>query len=115
MKSLKQYIFEYKTKDEITIKCEKTNQVIDPEYTIYDKSSLDAIIQRYKNDKDNWQNKSFYFIELKGKDWVAHTNNEYKMDIYRMTDSFLKSSKDKYSYDDSVRSLEEGDKMLIVV
>lgn len=114
MKSLKQFIFEYKTKDEVYIKCEQTGEVIDPELTIYDKSSLDNFIQKYKNNKDNWQDKSLCLVQQKGNDWTARTKNALKIDIYRMTDSFLSSQKDKYSYNDVVDLLEQGE-MLIVI
>lgn len=115
MKSLKQFIFEHRVKDEIVIKCEQTKEEIDPEYVIYDKASLDDFIQKYKNDKDNWQNKQLYIIEQKGNDWIAKTKSALKIDIYRMVDSFLSSNDIKYSYNDIVDILEGGEKMLIVL
>lgn len=115
MKSLKEFILEHRTKDTINIKCEQSGELIDPEITIYDKSSLDNFIQKYKNDKDNWQDKKLYIIEQKGNDWIAKTKTSLKIDIYRMTDSFLSSNDMKYSYDDIVDILENGEKMLIVL
>lgn len=114
MKTLTQLISEYKTKDETVIKCKKTGEVIDPEYVIYDKSSLDKYIQDYKNNKDNWKEKSFYTVQQKGSDWTADTQNPLNLNIYRMTDQFLSSEKAKWSYDDICKMLDEGI-MLIVV
>lgn len=115
MKSLTQFVFEYRVKNEISIKCEQTKEEIDPDYVIYDKSSLDEFIQKYKNNKEVYDDKIFFFIEQKGNDWLAKTKTEYHIDVYRMTDKFLSSDKQSYSYDDLLSILENGDKMIIIV
>lgn len=115
MKSLKQFVFEYRVKNEITIKCEQTKEVIDPEYVIYDQESLDDYVQKFKNNKENFENKAYFFVIQKGKDWLAQTKHEFQMNVDRATDKFLTDDNQVCSYDELVKLLETGEKMLIVV
>ena len=114
MKELRLFL-EHRTINSISIKCSKTGQEIEPEYTIYDEESLKSIINRYKQNKDQFDDLHIFFCSLKGNSWVAKTDTEYIMDLSRISDKFLSSGKVDYSYDDIVTLIEDGDVMLIFV
>lgn len=112
MKDLKLFL-EHRTTNEIKIKCSKTGQEIDPEYTVYDEESLNQLITRYKQNKEQFEDLKIFFCYLKGNSWIAKTGIEYVMNLSRMNDKFLSSGKVDYSFDDVIALLEDGDTMLI--
>ena len=113
MKDLRLFL-EHRTINEIKIKCEQTGKEIEPEYTIYDKFSLDEFIKKYKANKDQFNKYSFNFAYLKGNNWIVKSDNSYILDITRINDKFLSSDSKEYSYDDIIKMLEDGNIILII-
>ena len=108
-------ILEHRTLNEIKIKCSKTGQEIDPEYTVYDEESLNSIISRYKQNKEQFNDLNIFFCQLKGNSWIAKTDTVYTMNLSRMNDKFLSSDNIDYSFDDIINLIEDGNTMLIFV
>ena len=114
MKDIRIFL-EHRVVNEIKIKCSKTGQEIDPEYTVYDEESLNSIISRYKQNKEQFDDLYIFFCHLKGNSWIAKTDIVYTMNLSRMNDKFLSSNKIDYSFDDIVNLIEDGNTMLIFV
>jgi hypothetical protein len=112
MKDLRIFL-EHRTVNEVKIKCSQTGEEIHPEYIVYDETSLNSVISRYKQNKEQFKDLSIFFCHLKGNSWVAKTKVEYTMDLGRMSDKFLSSGKVDYSFDDVITLMEDGDTMLI--
>ena len=112
MKDIRIFL-EHRTIDQIIIKCEQTGEEIKPEYTIYDKDSLNDLIRKYKLNKEQFDNLDIYLVKLIGNKWIAKTKTKYNIDLGRMNDKFLSSDKIDYSYDDIVMLLEDKDMMII--
>ena len=113
MKDLRIFL-EHRTINEITIKCDQTGKDIEPEYTIYDEQSLQTIVNKYKQNKEQFENLNIYFVKLNSQHkWIAKTGIPYKIDMGRMNDKFLSSDKIDYAYDDIITLLEDGDLMII--
>ena len=55
MQNLKMFL-EYRTVNEVVIKCSETGKEINPEYTICDEESLNDLINRYKQNKQQFEN-----------------------------------------------------------
>jgi len=113
MKDLKMFL-EHRTINEVKFKCEKTGEEMNPEYTVYDKESLDDFIKKYKLNKEQFEHYSFYFAQLKGNHWVVKTNTPCEFNIIRMNDKFLSTGTIDYSYDDVITLTEDGDTMLVI-
>lgn len=115
MKSLSMFL-ESRMADEILIKSNVTNDVVDYDYIAYDKESLDDIIQKHKLSKQQFSQASIFFTTQKNnKYWVAHTDVDYQMDISRMQDKFIYSDKVEYSYDDIIDLLDDGMMILFIL
>ena len=110
MKSLIEYIFEHRTKDEVKIYF--GDREINPSIYIYDKDSLDDLIQKYKSDLiDN--SKELRLCHL-NKNWKV-LKNICIMDIGRLTDNFIKFGTKFFSYQDIIDKLESGNYILIMI
>ena len=114
MQNLKMFL-EYRTVNEVVIKCSETGKEINPEYTIDDEESLNDLINRYKQNKQQFENASIFFCYLKGNTWIAKTKINYSLDLGRISDKFLSSGKVNYSLDDVKSLVESGDTMIIFV
>ena len=114
MKDIRIFL-EYRTVNEVKIKCSQTGEEINPEYTVYDETSLNSVISRYKQNKEQFKDLSIFFCHLKGNSWIAKTKVEYTMDLGRMSDKFLSSDKVNYSFDDIIKLMEDGNTMLIFI
>ena len=114
MKSLRMFL-EYRTVDQIKFKCATTGKVIEPLYYIYDEQSLQNIVNKYKQNKEQFNDTSIFFAKPQGNSWSVKTSTNYTIDISRMSDKFLSSGTVDYSYDDIVSLLEDGDTMIVFV
>ena len=54
MKDIRIFL-EYRTVNEVKIKCSQTGEEITSEYTVYDETSLNSVISRYKQNKEQFK------------------------------------------------------------
>ena len=59
MKDIRIFL-EYRTVNEVKIKCSQTGEEINPEYTVYDETSLNSVISRYKQNKEQFKDLSIF-------------------------------------------------------
>jgi len=127
MKNLKDFILENyeiskisllegRTIDSIKIRCEQTNEEIEPTLYAYDKESFDKLIDKIKHNDEYWKDKHIFLAELKNKStWVCHTNEEFRVKVYNIDNDFFNSDEHTYSYDDILNMIESNNIMVIVV
>lgn len=113
MKTLKLYL-ESKV-EKIKFKCEQTGKEIEPIYVALSKESLDSIIQKYKLNKEQFNDLLIFLSVEQNNSWIVKTKTNYKLDISRTNDKFISSNNINYSYDDVINMIENENKMLVFV
>lgn len=109
MKTLKNYIYESRTKDEIKIFFGKKEII--PQRYIYDNESLDDFIEYLKN--NNLKDNEIKFCHLRNNKWQVLKYNCY-IDIYRKQDKFLKYNSKDYSYNDIIEKLKNNYLIIVI-
>lgn len=106
MKSLTQYIKEGRTIDQIVIKDTDGNDIDSIDYA-YDKESLERIINN---------NEEVYIAKIKNKStWTVDTNEIFKISKFRQDNNFMMSNNRKYSNQEIIELLEEGNIMIVII
>lgn len=106
MKSLIQYIKEGRTIDQIVIKDTDGNDIDSTDYA-YDKESLERIINN---------NEDVYIAKIKNKStWTVDTNEIFKISKFRQDNNFMMSDNRKYSKQEIIELLEEGNIMIVII
>ena len=116
MKHLKDFIVEGKTINIVKVKCEQTNEEIEPLMYAYDKESFDKLVDKLKHNDEYWKDKSIFLAELKNKStWICHTNEKFRVKIYNIDNDFFNSDEHTYSYQDILNMIESNETMVVVV
>ena len=106
MKSLVEYIKEGRTIDQIVIKDIDDNDINSTDYA-YDKESLERIINN---------NEEVYIAKIKNKStWTVDTNEIFKISKFRQDNNFMMSDDRKYSKQEIIELLEEGNIMIVTI
>lgn len=110
MKTLIEYILEYRTTD--VMKIYFGSKEINPSIFIYDKESLDNFIQQYKNNK--FDDKELRLCKLNDNKWKV-LKNVCKLNLLRMNDEFIVFGNKFFTYDDIIDKLQSGSYILIMI
>lgn len=106
MKSLRQYISEARAIDQIEIKDSKGDIVNATEYA-YDKESFEKMVDKYD---------SLFIATMKNKStWTVDTDNSFKIYNYRQDDGFMVNKDERYSKDEIISLIENGNIMVIAI
>ena len=104
---------EYRTSNEIVVKCEVSNKPCEVIDYIYDQESLDGFVDTCK--KNISENKDIFLCELVGNSWIAKTKQKLYMDINRPNDNFITYKNKKYSYNDILEMIDSGNYMIVTL
>ncbi len=110
MKSLIQYIYEYRTIDEIKVYL-GVNQIKPIRY-VYDEESLNKFLDDYK--KDLFKDNKIYLCELKGNKWQI-INEECKFDLNKPLDTFLIVKDKEFNKQQLINDLENATYIIVIV
>lgn len=107
MKSLIQYILEYKTNDVIKI-FDKGKEIVPQEY-FYDKESFDEMIVQ-----NNFTNKTLKLVQKENNRWNVLSGDAH-LDTLKPNGEYLVQGNIKLTYDELIDNLENGKYILIIL